>query len=120
MNSILILADGTKINLDSGSSLNSLKVKSDSKSAMLELWDKFNKDNLAEITVQNADGTVIGEYSNCVLDCETSKISADGSVLTAFRLREKTETELRLEALEVTQADQDDAIIELAEVVAGE
>lgn len=120
MNSILVLADGTKINLESGSSLNSLKVKSDNKASMVENWDKFNKDNLAEITVQNSDGIVIGEYSNCVLDCETSKINADGSILTAFRLREKTETELRLEALEETQADQDDAIVELAEVVAGE
>ena len=126
MKDTLTLKDGTAIELEAGASLGALSVSFPNKEAMLETWDKLTDDNLAEATIKNGDGVVVGNYTNLVLVSETSTVNADGSVFTSFNLKQKTETELRLEALEETQAVQDGAIedlgtatSELAEAVVG-
>ena len=126
MKDTLTLKDGTVIELEAGASLSALSVAFPNKEAMVETWDKLTNENLAEATIKNGDGVVVGNYTNLVLVSETSTVNADGSVFTSFNLKQKTETELRLEALEETQAVQDGAIedlgtatSELAEAVVG-
>lgn len=126
MKDTLTLKDGTVIELEAGASLGALSVAFPNKEAMVETWDKLTNENLAEVTIKNGDGVVVGTYSNLVLASETSTVNKDGTVVTSFDLRQKTETELRLEALEETQAVQDGAIedlgtatSELAEAVVG-
>ena len=58
-------------------------------------------------------GLTIGTYTDIVLVSETSAVSPDGSVLTSYHLREKTDEEKRLDALEEGQAVQDGAISDL-------
>ena len=126
MKDTLTLKDGTVIELEAGASLSALSVAFPNKEAMVETWDKLTNENLAEATIKNGDGVVVGTYSNLVLASETSTVNKDGTVVTSFNLKQKTETELRLEALEETQAIQDGAIedlgaatSELAEAVVG-
>lgn len=99
MKDTLILKDGTTIELETGASIGSLTVLSETKSEMLEKWDKFTSDNLAEVVVKNGDSVVVAKYSNLVLVYETSTINADGTIKTVFNLREKTDIELDVEAL---------------------
>ena len=113
----LTLKDGTKIEMESGSSLSDIKVISDNKVAMVELWDKLTEDNLAKVTVKNSDGVVVGRYSDLILVSETSTIQGDGTVITSFNLREKTDTEKRLDAMESSQQTQDEAIGDLGQAV---
>lgn len=116
----LILKDGTLIEIESGSSIGNISVVSESKSAMVSVWDKLTDENLKEVQAMNSDGTVIGQYSNLILDSETSIIQSDGTVLTSFHLREKTEVELlreEVEELKAGQEVQDGAISDLGAAV---
>jgi len=99
MKDILILKDGTTIELETGASIGALTVLSETKSEMFEKWDKFTSDNLAEVVVKNGDGVVVANYSNLVLISETSVVNADGTIKTVFNLREKTNIELDVEEL---------------------
>lgn len=113
----LTLKDGTVIEMESGASLSDIKVISDNKVAMVELWDKLSEDNLAKVVVKNGDGVVVGRYSDLILVSEASTIQGDGTVITSFNLREKTDTEKRLDAMESGQQTQDEAIGDLGQAV---
>ncbi len=113
----MILADGTAIELEAGSSLSSMQVLSESKAEMNSIWEKLTEQNLKSVTIQNGDGVIIGEYTELLLLSETSVTEEDGRVRTSFALRAKTATEKRLDALEEGQAVQDGALADLGEVV---
>lgn len=99
MKDTLILNDGTVVELETGASLTSLGVLSESKTAMVETWDKMNAENLSAVQVKNGDGLVVANYENLVLVSETSTVKADGSIMTNFNLREKTQEEIDIEEL---------------------
>lgn len=122
MSSKLILNNQSQINIESGSSLSDIKVISETKSDMISTWDMMTEENLKSVQIQNVDGVTIANYKNLVLDSETSTIQKDGTILTSFHLREKTEVELlreRVEQLENSQEVQDGAIIDLGEAISG-
>lgn len=50
-------------------------------------WAKLTPENLAVVQVKNEAGLTAGNYTDLVLDDETSKVAADGTVLTSYRLR---------------------------------
>ena len=112
----LILKDGTNIELESGSSLDAIKAATENRETMLKQWEMLTPENLKEVKVQNGDGLTIGIYKELVLLSETSVVASDGSVLTTYSLREKTDTERRLEALEAGQEIQNGAISDLGSV----
>ena len=123
MKEVLVLKNGSEINLEPGASLSDMVVLSASKEAMIATWDLLTEENLKSVQVKNGDGNVIGEYDNLLLSSETSIVKADGSILTSFELRQKTEVELlreEVEALKAGQEVQDGAIVELAEIIGGE
>ena len=113
----LTLKDGTIIKMESGASLSDIKILSDSMEDMIVVCNSMTADNLAKVTVKNSDGVVVGRYSDLVFVSETSTIQEDGTVLTSFNLREKTETEKRLDAMESGQQTQDEAIGDLGQAV---
>lgn len=122
MSSKLILNNQSQLNIESGSSLSDIKVISETKSDMISTWDMMTEENLKSVQIQNVDGVTIANYKNLVLDSETSTIQKDGTILTSFHLREKTEVELlreRVEQLENSQEVQDGAIIDLGEAISG-
>ena len=119
MKDIMILKDGTEIELESYSSLSELKVLSADKTDFAKLWDKMTDDNLSDVEIKSGAGVVTAKYTNLTLVNETSSITDDG-ILTSFNIREKTDVENRLDALEAGQEVQNTAIDDLATTVAAE
>ncbi|MBS5604593.1 MAG: hypothetical protein KHX84_09600 [Enterocloster asparagiformis] len=122
MKDTMILKDETIIELESSSSLGDIRVTAPDRTAMLAIWAQLTPDNLSVVQVKNEAGLVAGNYTDLVLDAETSKVAADGTVLTSYHLRPKTDLERleeRVGAVETGQDVQDGAIIELADIVAG-
>ena len=115
----LILKDKTEIEIESLSSLSDIKVVSKTKYDTVSIWDAMTQENLSEVQIQNADRLTIGRYENLILESETSTLLTDGTILTSFHLREKTEIEKRLDSLEEGQEVQDGAITDLGEAVSG-
>jgi hypothetical protein len=114
----IILSNGYEIEIESGASLSDIRVVSDTKYDMLSAWDMLTPENLSSVRVVNRDGLTVGNYSNIILVSETST-EKDGKIETSFNLREKTETEKRLDALENGQEVQDGAISDLGAAVSG-
>lgn len=120
MSDKLTLQNGTVLCIESGSSLSGISVNFENKAAMVEVWDMLTNENLKTVQVHNEDGALIAEYTDLVLVSETSKVNGDGTVLTSFHLRQKSETELlreEVEALKAGQQIQDGAITDLGTVV---
>ena len=117
MKDTMILKNGTIIELEAGASLGALQVVATDRAAMVATWEVLTPDNLAAVQIKKGDGIVIGNYTDLVLASETSTVSADGAVLTTYSLREKTDIEKRLDAVEEGQAVQDGAIGDLGEAV---
>ena len=84
---------------------------------MVSTWDKLTRDNLSSVQVKNGEGEVIGNDTDLLLVSETSVVQEDGSILTTYNLRQKTEMEKlleRLAAVEEGQQIQDGAINDVA------
>lgn len=103
----LVLADGTVIELESSSSLFNFQVLFQTKQEMVTIWDKFIPRNLTEVVLKDSKGVVMARYENLVFINESSTIKEDGTILTSFNLREKTETELLKEELSLLKAGQE-------------
>ena len=116
MKDTMILKDGTAVELEAGASLGAIQVAALNKAEMLKTWEKLTGENLAEVKIQNGVGLTVGTYKDLVLVSETSVVAADGTVITKYCLREKTEVEKRLDDVEAGQAIQDEAIVDLGEV----
>ncbi len=101
-NTILVLADATEITMEDNSNMHNVIVKSSTKAAMVAAWEKFTNDNLKSVQLK-IDGVVSGNYEDLVLVDEKSVVQADGSVLTEFHLREKTDIE-KLQELVAAQS----------------
>ena len=99
----MILKDNTTIELEAGASLSNIQVVAADRAGMMAIWEKMTADNLSSVQIQTGDGLTVGTYTDLVLVSETSTVSPDGSVLTSYRLREKTDEEKRLDALEEGQ-----------------
>lgn len=112
----LVLKDNTIIELETGASLTGLQVAAVDRAAMLAIWEKLTPDNLSQVQIKSGDGTVVGKYTDLVLVQETSVVASDGTILTSYCLREKTDVEKRLDALETGQDVQNGAINDLGEV----
>lgn len=90
----LILSNEKEIEIESGSSLSDIRIISKTKDNMVTVWGMMTDSNLKAVSIQDADGGITGNYSDLILVNETSTIQADGTILTSFNLRKKTEVEL--------------------------
>lgn len=111
----MILKNGTIVNLEAGAALNALRVKAESRTAMLAVWEQMTAANLSVVIIKTDADLTVGEYADLVLVSETSVVGSDGVVVTTYNIREKTAEEKRLDALEEGQAVQDAAISDLGE-----
>lgn len=122
MKNILVLKDGAEIKLETGASLPDMKVLSDTKQDMVSVWNKLTEANLSGVQIKDGAGLTVAAYNDLVLDSETSMENKDGTVLTSFRLRKKTEIEVlgeRVLALENGHEVHEGAISDLGEAVSG-
>lgn len=116
----IVLKDKTEIELEAGASLSDIKVISASKADMIDAWNKMTMDNLSSVQILNGAGLVCGNYTDLALVSETSTEKEDGTILTSFYLREKTELEKRVDVLDGAVNDLGVATSVLAEQVGGE
>lgn len=117
MKDVMILKDGTTIELEEAASMSALRVLSADKIAMVATWDKLTENNLEAVQVKNGAGLVVGNYTALMLVSEMSVVQEDGSILTSYNLREKTTVEKRLDSVEAGQEIQDGAINDLGTAV---
>lgn len=107
MKDTLILKDGTVIELEAGASFGAMQVLSGDKATMVSTWDKLTRDNLSSVQIKNGEGEVIGNDTDLLLVSETSMVQEDGSILTTYNLRQKTEMEKILERLAAVEETTD-------------
>ncbi|MDB2016004.1 hypothetical protein [[Clostridium] symbiosum] len=113
----MILKNGAEIVLETGASLGALQVVSADRAAMLATWELLTPDNLSQVQIKNGAGLTVGTYTDLVLVSETSVVASDGTVLTTYSLRPKTDVERlteRVAAVEEGQQVQDGAINDVA------
>lgn len=118
-NSMIVLKNGDAIEIQDTSSINEIKVLSMDRSTMLTTWEKMTPDNLSQVQIKNTDGLVAGTYTDLLLASETSVVREDGTVVTTYNLRKKTDVELlteRLKALEEGQQVHAGAIADLGDI----
>ena len=116
----LILNDGTIIEIESGASLDTIRVISDSKDSLVSVWDKFTEENLKKVEFMTSSDTLIAEYTHLVLNSVTSIEQEEGTILTTFSLREKSELELLKEEIAQQKAETyilTECLLEMSEIV---
>ena len=109
------LADSTQILIEDGASLDNIEHLAVDEAAALTACAAFTPANLTHVEFATApDDEPHGVYENLALiEPPTRQDTDDGKVLVTIRLREKTDLELRVDALEESQATQDGAIEDL-------
>lgn len=113
----MILKDGTEKELEAGGSLGALQVLSADRAAMLATWELLTPDNLSQVQIKNGAGLTVGTYTDLVLVSETSVVASDGTVLTTYSMRPKSDVERlaeRVTVVEEGQQVQDGAINDVA------
>ena len=115
----LILKNGHEIELEAGAILGALQVVSADRAAMLATWELLTPANLSQVQIKNGAGLTAGTYTDLVLVSETSVVASDGTVLTTYSLRPKTDVERlteRVAVVEEGQQVQDGAINDVAKL----
>lgn len=113
MKSKLVLSNGTEIEFENGSSMSDIRVICADRESLDAILNELTEENLKEVTIMDAYDKITGAYENLVFVSETSTNEDDGTLLCSIKLRKKTDIELRLDALEESQADQNAAIEDL-------
>lgn len=123
----ITFADGTKIEIDEQSTLGAVTHVADSEAAAQDVCALVTKENISHVEFSSDEGGTYGVYDNLVIAAQPTRqdeVDEDGAptgkVIVVISLRPQTELELRVTELEETQAIQDGAIEEIAEIVAGE
>lgn len=118
----IIFADKTEFELLPGVSLGENKVVVQDFADLKTVADALTKEGNLDSVKYKIGDQVTGEYKDMKLETPLFRAvdcTDDKKVVAAFTIREKTETEKRLDKLEKGQAVQDGAILELAGVVGG-
>ena len=102
--------------MESGASLRDVRALFTDRQSMLATWGQMTEENLSEVAIKNGEGITVGRYESLVLESETSAVRLDGSVLTSFYFREKTDMEKRMDTVESGQEMQNGAIADLGAV----
>lgn len=115
----MILTDKTEVVIKEGASLNNITTEVESFEALGSVAEALKKEGNLGIVQFLSGENVIGNYSDMVLESPLFReVDKQGETVTAvFALREKTNVEKRLDALEKGQDIQDGAIEDLGSVV---
>ena len=119
----IVLADNTEIEIQEGASLGrNVAVVADF-ADLKTAAEALTKEGNLKIVKYKSDDQVTGNYEDMKLESplfSAVDYTEDKKVMAAFGIREKTETEKRLDSIEAGQQIQDGAILDLASVVGGE
>lgn len=96
----LELKDGSILELEAGAGLSDMRVKVKDAGEMAEVFGRLTDGNLSQFTVKNSKGVVAAVYEKCTLVSMNAAPAKDGMIMCSISIREKSDTELRLEQLE--------------------
>ena len=96
----IILKDKTTYDLLDGAYVGNIQIKANGMTIVNEISEKFNSDNLSEVTITTND-VVSGKYTDLVSESFSyAKTEDETAYIVTISLREKTDIEKRLESLE--------------------
>lgn len=111
----VVLKDGTELSIQNGATENSLTMPITDENNLEKLISVMTEENLAEYKILNESGA----ECTTIFDKRVNTYTVNTEENTVrFELSDVDALLKRLENLEASQADQDDAITELAEIVA--
>lgn len=119
----IVFTDKTEFEILEGASLGSITVKCNDFTALGNFTSTLTKKGNLDTVQFKQDEQVTGEYSKLALSSSiyfNVNVDEDNKVLASFSLREKTNLEIAVEAIQADQLTQDDAIMELAEMIGGQ
>lgn len=117
----MVLNDGTAITIEEGASLRCIHHISDDETAAQAVCSYLTVENLQHVEFQTDSGDAYGVYDNLIIDAAPMRqTNEDGTVTVTISLRQKTDIELRLDALELGHEINAGAIEDLAGIVGGE
>lgn len=109
--------DGTTIDIEDGASLNNVTHIADNEADAAFVCEKITPENVATLQFLHGDA-VTGDYQGVMIAEPTTRENGDGkTVIVRMHFREKTDVELRLDALEQSQDVQDGAIEDIGTVL---
>lgn len=111
------LKDGTELLTTQIQTLSGISIALADTDALQDLKDSLTDDNLSEVEIVNNAGLTVGQYEHLRLVDAWKLVWLDTGLEVTISLREKTQTEIRLDALEQSNALLDGAITDIAEAV---
>ena len=112
------LTDGTQFTIEDGASLERIIHISDTEADAVAVCAKFTPENLAHVEFYNEGAEQpYGIYDDLALNAPPTRHDENGAVVVTISLREKSDLEKRVDALEESQATQDGAIEDIGMVL---
>lgn len=109
--------DGTLIDIEDGASLADVTHIATNEANALFVCGKVTAENVEHLEFYHGE-LLTGQYDNVIIAAPTTREDGEnGTVIVRMHFREKTEVELRLDALEEGQTVQDGAIEDIGAVL---
>lgn len=112
------LTDGTQITIEDGASLDRIIHISDAEADATAVCKAVTAENIARVEFYNEGAEQpYGVYDDLTLNAPPTRHDENGAVVVTISLREKTDLEKRMDALEQSQETQDGAIEDLGQAL---
>lgn len=109
--------DGTEIEIEDGASLAEVTHIAANEANAMFVCGKITPENVAHLDFLHGDA-VTGSYDHVIIAAPTTREDGEeGAVIVRMHFREKSDVELRLDALEESQDVQDGAIEDIGAVL---
>ena len=116
---VLTLKDKTTIDVLDTSIATYLALTVADEAALGKVRMALTNANLSSFTFGDGE-RAYGDYANFALVSISYTVKEDGKLAVKITLRQKSDIEIRLEAIEAEQATQNDAIADMSEVIYSE
>lgn len=113
----LKFVDGTIIDIEEGATLSEVTHIASNEANALYVCGKVTPENVKSLQFLH-DDAVTGDYQNVIIAAPTTRENGEGeTVIVRMHFREKTDLEIRVDALEESQEVQDGAIEDIGLVL---
>lgn len=113
----LKFTDGTVIDIEDGASLDNVIHIADNEADAIFVCGKVTPENVASLQFMH-DDAVTGDFHGIVIAAPVTRENGDEeTVIVRMHFREKTDLEMRMDALEESQEVQDGAIEDIGTVL---
>ena len=113
----LKFVDGTIIDIEDGATLSDVTHIASNEANAMYVCGKVTPENVSTLQFLHGDA-VTGDYQNVIIAAPTTREDGEnGAVIVRMHFREKTDLEIRVDALEESQEVQDGAIEDIGAVL---